>query len=573
MEHHDNTKDNKSEKSKEKGKGSKSKPKKKTQKQSKKNSNLLGKSYTTQDAQDINSSMLKKLNRQLNLPNLSDIYLANKSSVNDSPTKLRKGNLSNSNMNNTTNTNKNTTNTASPYQKSKAIISKFPSKFKLKKKFNSSSSLYIQSTINSPEPKQLIESISFILLSQILEDEQSGKTISSKSDLYYFSEDKYITDYPLNFEDSRKDTAIQLPTQEEISEFLKALFYCAQFSIECCVLALIYINRIIALTGIAINSKNWRPLMFISLMIAQKVWDDKYLNNEDFAYIYPFFDTEQINILEIKFLEMVQYNVFVKFSLYFKYYLELKSLFSSSIAGSSVNNILNESECNSVSVNNMTNLSNINNINNISNLNNFVSNTSIVKNKKDSSQNTYSNYNNNKNSSSYLNIKGILNNNRITKACSVNNIRKYEEDEELCFYSKNIKSKNKRNLSNKSNTLNTGDIIKTKKSGNKKNPKIQKKEFNRKVISKTSLKRINDGCESKPEKVEKIQRVDSIKKKNTILNNLYCNNEYEANSNEVYSSLMNYNYEEYYKYTTGKYRSKTGKKSYISGDNSFFIIN
>jgi len=71
---------------------------------------------------------------------------------------------------------------------------------------------------------------------------------------------------------------------------------------------------------------NWRPLVFISLMIAQKMWDDKYLSNADFSYIYPFFDTKQVNQLEMKFLELIQYNTHIKFSIYTKYYLELKSL-------------------------------------------------------------------------------------------------------------------------------------------------------------------------------------------------------------------------------------------------------
>lgn len=71
---------------------------------------------------------------------------------------------------------------------------------------------------------------------------------------------------------------------------------------------------------------NWRPLVLVSLMVAQKMWDDKYLSNADFSYIYPFFDTKQINVLEMKFLELIQYNTHIKFSIYTKYYLELKSL-------------------------------------------------------------------------------------------------------------------------------------------------------------------------------------------------------------------------------------------------------
>jgi len=116
------------------------------------------------------------------------------------------------------------------------------------------------------------------------------------------------------------------PTQEDISGFIGALYDLAQFSPECCVICLIYINRIIALTEMPLLPTNWRPLVLVSLMIAQKMWDDKFLSNADFSYIYPFFDIQQVNKLEMKFLELIQYNTHIKFSIYTKYYLELKSI-------------------------------------------------------------------------------------------------------------------------------------------------------------------------------------------------------------------------------------------------------
>lgn len=63
------------------------------------------------------------------------------------------------------------------------------------------------------------------------------------------------------------------------------------------------------------------------MLVAQKVWDDRYLSNADFAFIYPFFVTEEINKLEQKFLELIQYNVTVKSNLYAKYYFELRALY------------------------------------------------------------------------------------------------------------------------------------------------------------------------------------------------------------------------------------------------------
>jgi len=71
---------------------------------------------------------------------------------------------------------------------------------------------------------------------------------------------------------------------------------------------------------------NWRPLIIVSLLVAQKMSDDRFLSNADFAEMYPFFDVKELNNLEMKFLELIQYNTHIKFGIYTKYYLELKSL-------------------------------------------------------------------------------------------------------------------------------------------------------------------------------------------------------------------------------------------------------
>ena len=116
---------------------------------------------------------------------------------------------------------------------------------------------------------------------------------------------------------------------DNIYEFIKALYDCAQFSAECCIISLVYINRMIAFTSTPLLPTNWRPLILCAIMVAQKVWDDKYLSNADFAFIYPFFEMDEINQLEEKFLELLKYNVTVKSSLYAKYFFELRGLYKS----------------------------------------------------------------------------------------------------------------------------------------------------------------------------------------------------------------------------------------------------
>ena len=193
-------------------------------------------------------------------------------------------------------------------------------------KSSSTSNIFLDSTISSPNVKKMIKAVATILQSQLNEDMNLGKTISKKSDLYFFSEEKYIDEYPQYFDKQRIENIKKIPTLDDMINFIEALYNCVQFSAECCIISLIYINRIIALTGLSLQTTNWRPLVFVSLMISQKIWDDKYLSNGDFSYIYPFFEKSQLNILEMKFLEMIQYNVYVKLSVYMTFYLELKSL-------------------------------------------------------------------------------------------------------------------------------------------------------------------------------------------------------------------------------------------------------
>ena len=194
------------------------------------------------------------------------------------------------------------------------------------KRSSSSSSIFLDTTISTPIVKNIIKAVAILLKTQLNEDSTMTKTISKESDLYYFSEEKYIDDFPEYFDAQKKENIHKIPSTEDIMDFMEALYNCVQFSPECCIICLMYIYRIIALTGLSLQETNWRPLIFVSLMVSQKIWDDNVLPNGDFSIIYPFFDNEQLNELEIKFMEIIQYNVYVTLSNYMTFYLNLRSL-------------------------------------------------------------------------------------------------------------------------------------------------------------------------------------------------------------------------------------------------------
>ena len=59
---------------------------------------------------------------------------------------------------------------------------------------------------------------------------QGARRISENSDLFFFSEEKYILEKPEAFDKQRISILRSTPTAEQILDFIKALFDCAKFS-------------------------------------------------------------------------------------------------------------------------------------------------------------------------------------------------------------------------------------------------------------------------------------------------------------------------------------------------------
>jgi hypothetical protein len=88
-------------------------------------------------------------------------------------------------------------------------------------KSSTTSTILLNSTINAPNVKLLIKAVATLLHSNLMEDVQESKTINTKSDLYYYSEDKYINDSPDIFDEERISLLRRIPTQEDISGFIE----------------------------------------------------------------------------------------------------------------------------------------------------------------------------------------------------------------------------------------------------------------------------------------------------------------------------------------------------------------
>ena len=90
--------------------------------------------------------------------------------------------------------------------------------------------MYVSTTITNPNVESIITAVATILHSQMLEDLGQGKKIPEDSDLFFFSEEKYIKEKPEAFEQHRIALMRETPKLDQILDFVKALFACAQFS-------------------------------------------------------------------------------------------------------------------------------------------------------------------------------------------------------------------------------------------------------------------------------------------------------------------------------------------------------
>jgi hypothetical protein len=100
------------------------------------------------------------------------------------------------------------------------------------RKASTMNSMYTNSTISKPNVESIIQAVATIIHSQMIEDQAAGNEIDEDSDLFFFSEEKYIKEKPESFDEKRIELLRETPKVENINEFMKALYDCAQFSPE-----------------------------------------------------------------------------------------------------------------------------------------------------------------------------------------------------------------------------------------------------------------------------------------------------------------------------------------------------
>lgn len=229
-------------------------------------------------------------------------------------------------------------------------VTKEPRKNKLS---NSTSSMYIQSTIVSPNSTEVLEAIASVLHCIMLQGASAGNSIAPPVDpsLQMFDERHYVSQHlrkrlrwgaPDGMND-RTAPDENVPPCNEIFYFLKATMDRASFSPVCTIIALVLLNRLISQNSgvVSVHAYNWRLLYLSSLLVGQKIWDDSALANVDFPIVWSYamkiygdqqdavkaLDVKAFNSMERKFLELLSFNVYISSGLYAQFCFELRAIY------------------------------------------------------------------------------------------------------------------------------------------------------------------------------------------------------------------------------------------------------
>jgi hypothetical protein len=216
---------------------------------------------------------------------------------------------------------------------------------------NSMSTIFVESTLVQPDSERTIKCVCAVLRMHMLEARAS--TPSSSLEFNVFS-DNYDKDgiFPWSeagprvgpsqaesktpdesknekLDDSIAGTEAAIPPLDVITDFFSVVFFKTQMESECIIIALIYCERFLKMTygRLKICHNNWRSIIFASMIMSSKVWDDLSMWNVDFSNVFAgAFDLQRINQLELAMLYALKYYVKVSAGEYAKYYFHLRSM-------------------------------------------------------------------------------------------------------------------------------------------------------------------------------------------------------------------------------------------------------
>eukprot|EP01113_Clastostelium_recurvatum_P020569 TRINITY_DN2433_c0_g1_i1.p1 TRINITY_DN2433_c0_g1~~TRINITY_DN2433_c0_g1_i1.p1 ORF type:complete len:432 (+),score=104.26 TRINITY_DN2433_c0_g1_i1:57-1298(+) len=190
-----------------------------------------------------------------------------------------------------------------------------PTEKLMRNKFNSTSTLFVTNTITSPDTEEIIRCMAKVLMGHITRGYNSTKKV------YYqiFSEAHHpLTKEPLDL--------VSMPLERHVHRYISTIFNVMKLDLECMIMCMAYIERVIEHSGLTLDQTNWRRVVLSCLITAAKVWEDLSVYNIDFLSFFNNITVGDLNRMELVLLNLVKFEVCIPASLYAKYYFELRSI-------------------------------------------------------------------------------------------------------------------------------------------------------------------------------------------------------------------------------------------------------
>jgi len=183
-------------------------------------------------------------------------------------------------------------------------------------KYSSTSTLFVANTISKPDVDELLMCMARAILFHV----QRGASSVQKTYYEYFDETRHpVFKEPVDFK--------RLPSEADVYLFIKKVYTYGKMDPECIIMGLAYVERMQETCKITMDTTNWRRILLSSLIVALKAWEDLAVWNDEMVGMFEGTITvKDLNVIEIQFLCLIHFNVFIPASLYAKYYFDLRTL-------------------------------------------------------------------------------------------------------------------------------------------------------------------------------------------------------------------------------------------------------
>lgn len=96
-----------------------------------------------------------------------------------------------------------------------------------------------------------------------------------------------------------------------VTEFILMMLHRGYFDVSEFIISVIYLIKFKEKSGIALHVSAWRPLFITSLLLADKMWEDKSVKNSSLTMLFPVLKNAELFELEVRFLEWLGFSAWV----------------------------------------------------------------------------------------------------------------------------------------------------------------------------------------------------------------------------------------------------------------------